>query len=439
MTVVREIKARINSIGVSLASLLLSDLMRILAEMVGYITLPWWIVHRAGAHDLAIYSVSIAITTIFAMPLLSPLGDRYAKRPQIAWGLCTLMVVAFTLATLASLSDYRLMLIICIGVVTVIAKAFIDPAGSTISAELVSANRLAEALRLRKSTQAAGRAVGPALAGATLALGGIAATFWMNGILLGVAAYVTLHLPSRSQNREHHRGLARWWEDLRAGLHAKWIVPLERGWTLVNFLVWIFQGPAVGMLIPLKVQSLGLSGLWLGVCEAALSIGLLLGSFRGSNALVSRFGRFNVRVGAAMCEGLALAASGWAHSPIVLVLAFTCVGFANASMGLVGATHRSLAIPQNFRVRILAASMMTTQIAGILGPMIAGAALTHWAVGEVYTCFGLATCLLALGFVLIPRSREFFALNHEQVKDWFRHEYPHAFASSAVPESRQTT
>ncbi|WP_436264406.1 MFS transporter [Paraburkholderia terricola] len=259
--------------------------MRILAEMVGYITLPWWIVHRGGAHDLAIYSVSIAITTIFAMLLLSPLGDRYAKRTQIAWGLCALMVVAFALATLASLSDYRLMLIICIGVVTVIAKAFIDPASSTISAELVPANRLAEALRLRKSTQAVGRALGPALAGATLALGGIAATFWMNGILLGVAAYVTLHLPSQSQHREHHRGLARWWKDLRAGLHAKWIVPLERGWTLVNFLVWIFQGPAVGMLIPLKVQSLGLSGLWLGVCEAALSVGLLLGSFRGSDAL----------------------------------------------------------------------------------------------------------------------------------------------------------
>jgi MFS family permease len=111
-------------------------------------------------------------------------------------------------------------------------------------------------------------------------------------------------------------------------------------------------------------------------------------------------------------SAVGLTLSGWAHSPIVLVLAFACVGFANASMGLVGATHRSLAIPQNFRVRILAASNMTTLIAGILGPMIAGVALTHWAVGKVYTCFGLATCLLAFGFVLIPRSREFFALNH---------------------------
>ncbi|MBB3003946.1 MFS family permease [Paraburkholderia tropica] len=409
-----------------------------MAEMVGYITLPWWIAHQGGAHDLAIYSVSIAVTTIFAMPLLSPLGDRYAKRPQIACGMCALMVVAFILAALVSLSDYRLMLIVCMGMVTVVAKAFIDPASSTISAELVATDRLPKVLRLRKSTQAIGRALGPALAGVTLALGGIAATFWMNGMLLGIAAYVIWQLPSHTQRKEHSRGLARWWCDLRAGLHAKWIVPLERGWTLVNFFVWIFQGPAVGILIPLKVQSLGLSGLWLGVSEAALSIGLLLGSFRGSDALVSRFGRFNVRVGAAMCEGLALAASGGARSPISLILALACVGFANASMGLVGATHRSLAIPQNFRVRILAASMMTTQIAGILGPMIAGAALTRWTVGEVYTCFGFATCLLAFSFVLIPRSREFFSLNHDQVKDWFRREYPHAFSTPPMRESKQT-
>ena len=177
---------------------------------------------------------------------------------------------------------------------------------------------------------------------------GIAATFWMNGILLGVAAYVTLQLPSQSPHREHLRGLARWWKDRRAGLHAKWTISLERGWTLVNFLVWIFQGPAVGMLIPLKVESLGLSGLWLGGCEAALSIGLLIGSFRGSDALVSRFGRFNVRVGAAMCEGLALAASGWAPSPLVLVLALTCVGFANAAMGLVGRDSPLVGYPAEF-------------------------------------------------------------------------------------------
>ncbi|HEX7907805.1 MAG TPA: YciI family protein [Paraburkholderia sp.] len=50
-TTFREIKARINSIGIPLVSLLLSDLMRTLAEVVGYITLPWWIVRIVRAHD----------------------------------------------------------------------------------------------------------------------------------------------------------------------------------------------------------------------------------------------------------------------------------------------------------------------------------------------------------------------------------------------------
>jgi MFS family permease len=217
----RGIRDRISAISAPLSSLLLSDLLRVLAEMIGYLTLPWWIVHRGGTRDLVIYSASIALATIVAMPLLSPLGDRYAKRPQIVWGLCASVSVAFTLATLASLSDYRLIHIIFIGTVTVVAKAFIDPASATISTELVPANRLAEALRLRKSTQAVGRALGPALAGATLAWGGIAATFWLNGILLGLAAYVTLQLPTQLPHREQYRSLLHWWADLRAGLHAK--------------------------------------------------------------------------------------------------------------------------------------------------------------------------------------------------------------------------
>lgn len=430
---------RLTSLAPPLSNLLLGDVLLILSDMVGYVTLPWWIIHRGGARDLAVYSAAIAIATLIATPLIAPLGDRYAKRAQIVWGTLASMAIAFCLALLASRNDYRLHLIVAIGVLGVVASAFSDLARSTISAELIAPERLAEALLLRRSAQAVGRALGPAMAGVALSLGGVAAALWLNGALLGIAVWTVLRLPVLPVAAHAHtpgRGFARWRSDLRAGLRAKWSVPMERAWTLVNFIVWIFQGPAVGMLIPLKVQSLGLSGLWLGICEAALSAGLLLGSARGSDALVKRFGRFNVRVGVAMCEGLALAASGWAPSGVALVAALTAVGFANASMGLVGATHRTLAIPQDFRVRLLAATKMSTQVAGMLGPMLAGAALTRWSVGTVYMCFGLATCVFAFGFVFIPRSREFFSLNHEQVTDWFRREYPAVFGPAPDPHQR---
>lgn len=73
-------------------------------------------------------------------------------------------------------------------------------------------------------------------------------------------------------------------------MKAKWAVPLEHGWTLVNFLVWIFIGPAFNLFVPLKVNSLGLSSTWLGACEASISVGMLLGSFGISGYLVRRFG-----------------------------------------------------------------------------------------------------------------------------------------------------
>jgi hypothetical protein len=32
--------------------------MRTLADLVGYITLPWWIVHRGGAHDFLLVELT---------------------------------------------------------------------------------------------------------------------------------------------------------------------------------------------------------------------------------------------------------------------------------------------------------------------------------------------------------------------------------------------
>ena len=131
---------------------------------------------------------------------------------------------------------------------------------------------------------------------------------------------------------------------------------MERGWTIVNFAVWIFQGPAVGLLIPVKAHSLGLQGNWLGICLGVLSLGVLLGSSLGSQMLVDNLGRYRVRIGLGLFEGIALAAVGFVTSPYLMLTALAVAGFCNASMGLVGATHRALAVPKAYRVRMLAAA-----------------------------------------------------------------------------------
>jgi MFS family permease len=280
---------------------------------------------------------------------------------------------------------------------------------------------------MRKTCQSLSGIGGPILAGLALAAGSIVGALGLYAALLLLAIACATRIPTNNGAATRRVDFAQWFQALRTGVAAKWNVPMERGWTLVNFVVWIFQGPAVGILIPIKVHALGLGGNWLGICMGALSLGVLMGSVFGSQLLVQHFGRYRVRLGLGFLEGICLAVVGYATSPYLVVAGLALTGFCNASMGLVGATHRALAIPQTHRVRMFAASSMATQIAGAIGPALVGMALLHWSVDVVYSAFGILMAISVLGFLKVPRLKEFLNLGHEQVVDWYQHQYPGVF------------
>jgi MFS family permease len=200
---------------------------------------------------------------------------------------------------------------------------------------------------------------------------------------------------------------------------------------LVNFLSWIFLFPAFTMLVPLKVQSLGLSGAWLGFAEAGLSLGMLAGSLGVASWMVARFGRFWTRVGGAGVQGLALALAGATTSGAWLVAAFTVAGLMNAAMVLVGMGHRMLARPQAYRARMVSGVVSVTNVAQMIGPALAGVALLHAHVAAVFVAFGLMGALFALGLAVVPGYRAFMALDHEQVAGYYERHWPEAFRDSA--------
>lgn len=411
----------------ALRAVLLTDFLVRLAELSALVILPWWITSRGGASALAAFGVTLAVAAFIAAPAVSPFGDRFCKARQITWGLAGLCLVAGAQAALSFAGVFSLAGLIALAVGQVLATAFVDPARDAVIAELMPPAQLPVAIRLRKTTQAVSGILGPLLAGLAIGGLGITGSLCVYGGLLVLGMAAASRIPRRPAATARRHGGAAWWRDLRAGLAAKWRMPMERGWTVVNFAVWIFQGPAVGLLIPLKVQSLGLQGSWLGVCLGAMSLGVLLGSVFGSQRLVDRFGRYRVRVGLGVAEGLALAVVGLAASPWLMVPALAAAGFCNASMALVGATHRALAIPQAYRVRLFAAGAMTTQIAGAIGPALVGMALARHDVARVYTAWGLGMAACVLGLLAVPRLKEFLSLGHDEIADWYRVQYPAIF------------
>ncbi|WP_293935949.1 MFS transporter [Iodobacter sp.] len=416
-------------VDAALRGVLVFDVLMTLALMISYITIPWWIIQKGTAQDLAIYGGITAMAIFFFQPLMAPICERYAKQKQLVQGTIALAFSALLFCLIATFDRYNFWLIITAGLVAVVANAFIDSAATTITPELIPTAQLAHALQLRKRASSTGRFLGPIVGGGLLATAGITATLWAYLGLVIIAILSACNIPSTIKTRvaTNKKGIELWWIELQGGIKAKWAVPLERGWTLVNFLVWIFIGPAFNLFVPLKVHSLGLSAAWLGACEASISIGMLLGSFNLATFLINRFGRYRVRIFAAISEGLILACVALCNQPYLLIMAFMCAGLANTLMVLVGSTHRALAIPKEFRIRISSVNKMSTQIASTIGPALAGIALLHWPLPTVYMAFSLIAALCAAGFILIPRSKEFFSLDHEQVNDWYRKEYPSGF------------
>jgi len=409
-----------------LGGLLATDALVTLAELATAVVLPWWVATQGGTAAIAAYAIAVAATTLVAVLVASPLGDRFCKTTQMRFGLAGLCLALLALAGCAS-RPFALLPVLAFVVLKVVSRAFVEPPQAAILPELVPAPWLPRAIRLQRTSRAVSGVLGPLLAGALLALASVPVAMLACALLMLVAAIASWVIPTRPGPQRAFRPRD-WWRDLRSGARAKWGVPMERGWTVVNFVVWIFQGPAVGILVPLKVRSLGLAGDWLGIAVGALSLGVLAGSFFGSDLLVRHFGRFRVRVGMGCLEGVCLAGVGLASSPAWMAAGLLVAGFCNAAMALVGATHRALAIPQSHRVRMLASGTVSTQVAGAIGPALVGLALAHQPVAVVYAGFGVLMALSVLGLLLVPRFREFLELGHADIEDWYVREYPHVFA-----------
>ena len=414
-------------LGTSFRWLLWSDALTLLSMMVGQVALPWWIAKSGGAHDLAVYGVVVAAMSFVALPLLSPFADRHSKRSLMVVGLLGFGVAASAMATFAALSHYRLDVVIAIETVTVLASALIMPASNSIVTELVPPAGLSQALGLQQTAQASGRLIGPAIAGALLAVVDTAPTLALGACLLFAAASLATRLPRPDGAPATAKPRGRWVDEVRVGLRVNWSIPIERGWVICNFIGALFMVPCVAMLAPLKVQSLGLSAAWLGWVEAGASLGMLVGSLGPAAWWARAHGRFGARVGGSAVMGLALALAGLTGDRHVLVACFAVVGVCAATTTLVGKTHRMLARPLAYRARMSAAAIMTVQVSQTLGPAIAGVALTHWSVRAVYVMFGLLSAVSALGFFLIPGFRAFMALEHDEVDDWYGRTYPATF------------
>jgi hypothetical protein len=268
--------------------------------------------------------------------------------------------------------------------------------------------------------------LGPGLAGCALAVADLPWTM-VSGLslsLLSAGVAWRIGAPPFPSRAAASRG---WRSDLVDGLRAKWCVPLDRWWTLTGALMMVCLLPATGLLVPLRIQALGLSAAWFGACGAALSTGVLAGVAGLAPALIARQGRVGALVAAISTCALAVAGIGLCRWAPGLPLLFALLGLCLSVTQLVGQTHRMLAIPEAFRSRMAAAHLTTAHLAAALAPALAGALLQHASVQAVYLLLAAGLAAGGLLLLLVPGLGPFLRLDHEQVRGWYGRHHPEAF------------
>jgi hypothetical protein len=253
-------------------------------------------------------------------------------------------------------------------------------------------------------------------------------------LVVAAAASLYVRVPPRAADAVRQP----WLEDIRSGLYARWRIPLERYWTLAVFITLVAFMPLVTTLLPVKLHALGLSAAWLGGCEAAISAGMLLGSLWFTHVVLRRFSRYQARTIAMLVCGVLMLVVALSDNPWLILACFAVMGLMFALNQLIGQTHRTLAVPENYRARFSAINVMLVKIGSMLGPALAGALLHVLPLEQVYLIFALLHLATVVPMLLLPGMKAFLALDHDEVKDWYWRRHPEAFRdlTAAPPASK---
>ncbi|MBG6082444.1 MFS transporter [Rubrivivax gelatinosus] len=391
------------------------------------VALSWWITTLGGARDLALYATAYAACSMVFLPVGARCVEGRRKGRALAFALAAMAFEGLALAAMAFHGIYRLEVILLLEGVHTLALAVVMTASSTVALDLSSSERLMGTLSAQKCAQAVGRAAGPGLATVLLLVSTPAHALLAQAFVQCVCAGLAYGLPGTSVPR--HRGSLA--GDLLAGFRVKWHIPLERHWTLTSFLVMIPFTPAAGLLVPLKVANLGLEGSWLGACEAASALGMLVGALGVSARLAHVIGRYRAIVVSLSGEVIAFLALGLCGRGWQMLAALGILGISVSTMQLVGQTHRLAAMPSDYVARMTAANLVALQLAGAIGNGLAGMVLPHITVSTAYIACGLLVLAAGTGFSRIPSFREFLEIDPTKVRDYYRGQHGPVFERRA--------
>jgi MFS family permease len=363
------------------------------------------VISRTGQ---ASWAVLVAAGAFLPIGLFSPMGgalaDRLPRRPVIVAGNLAAGLIAAVIAVLVARGQAGPYALLALVTLQGSVSALIGPFSQAILPDLVPRSEFLAASSLNAAQWNAGRIVGPALAGATVAAFGFAASFVANAVsfLAVVVALGFVRLSPPPGTRE------RLVSSMRQGLQAAWAQSTCRAATITIGTVALLAAPFIA-LVPAVALSLTHGGASsIAAVTAALTTAQGAGAVAGAlilPAVAVRIGRGRTLAWSLGLLPVALTGYGAARSLWLAVGALFLVGL--VYMGVLSGlqTAAQLHAPAAYRGRVLSFFLVALGVAYPIGALAQGPVADHIGVG--WTTVAAALVLAAIYVLVSWRSPAF--------------------------------
>jgi MFS family permease len=325
------------------------------------------------------------------------IADAVPKRKTLVATQSTMMILALVLWALTAAGVVQVWMILVLALLLGITNAVDMPVRQAFSVEMVGREDVGNAVALNSAMFNSARIIGPAIAGLTIGVAGVAVAFLLNGlsfiaVIAGLFAMrdEELRLPPPSPRPRTPRAVV---ESLAEGLRYVRATPIVLLATLVVGVVATF-GMNFNVLVPAFTQDvLHADAAAYGFLMAASGIGSLIAALW---IAFNASGSVRPLVGGALLLGVAevaLAAVGVMSVALVLML---LVGIGAIAMTATANTAIQLAVPDVLRGRVI--SVYTTVFAGStpIGGLLMGAIASGLGVPAAFVIGGGISALGAL-------------------------------------------
>ena len=336
----------------SLRRLELAWLGAITGEFAYAVAISIYAYRADGATAVGLVWLARMIPAAFAAPFLSVLGDRYPRERVLLVG-NVVRFLATALSALAVWLDAPAAPVYALAVVVAVASTAFWPAQAALLPALARTPLELTACNTASSTlEGIGSFVGPAVCGALLALTSIELAFAATAASFLWAAVLIARIDAPAAERRPLGGVRRVVRELFGGIRAA-LTNGRVGLLVAVYTAWAVVSGALNVLIVVSsIELLGLGEGGVGVLNAAIGVGGIVGAF--ATFALAGSGRFGFLLGLGMLVwSVPIALVGAWAEPVGAVILLAVVGVGNIVLDASGLTLLQRVVPDEVLARVL--------------------------------------------------------------------------------------